>query len=351
MADTMLAAVVEELGKVVVREVPVPKIGPYQALTRTLACAFCSGTDSHLAFTEFPFRPQFPFILGHEGVGEIIQVGEKFTKYPLGARVLRAGAAYPHGPEGAPNVGWGGFAEYGVVDDFEARRRDEPSAAPFTNHTMQQVPPSSLDAAEATILITIKETWSALRMANAQPGEALLILGTGPVAFSFSRCAEIMGLSPIVVAGRRLERLALAGRFGATATVGTREDGWPQKVKELTGGGAHLAIDTSGAREVIGDLLGCLRDRGRLGLYGVPTIGPEEFRVIHVDCSQAPTRWWLGALNPDEASAHEEVCAAVESGRLRPAAFVSHRIPIARFTEALEAVRAPDAVKVVVEFP
>lgn len=349
MSETMLAAVVEELGKVVVREVPVPKIGPYQALTKTLACSFCTGTDSHLAGTEFPFRPPFPFILGHEGVGQIIKAGDKFEKYQVGDRVLRAGAAYPHGPAGAPNLGWGGFAEYGILDDFEARQRDEADAKPFCNHHMQQAPPDSVDADAATILITIKENWSSLRIANAQPGESILILGTGPVAFSFTRCAQIMGLDPVIVAGRRDERLALAGKFGATATVNVRERNLPEVVKGHTGG-VDLAIDTSGAREVIKDLFGCLRDRGRLGLYGVPMVGPGEFTNMRLDWSLAPTRWSLQAVNPDEVSAHEDVCELVEQGRLQPDEFVSHRFRLDQFDEAFAAMHAPDAVKVVVEF-
>ncbi len=348
-SETMRAAVVEELGKVSVREVPVPRIGPYQALTKTLACAFCTGTDSHLVGAEFPFRPPFPFILGHEGIGEIIEVGEKFKKYPVGERVLRAGVAYPHGPENAPNLGWGGFAEYGVLDDFEARRRDDPNVKPFCAHDMQQVPPATLDAAAATVLITLKENWSSLRIAGAQPGESILILGTGPVGLSFTYCARTMGLDPIIVAGRRDERLSLAGKYGATHTINIRKVNLPQAVKDLTGG-VELVIDTSGAREVVKDLLGCVRDRGRVGLYGVSTVGPDEFKHMHLDWSLAPVRWSLHMVNPDEPSAHEEICSLVEQGRMDPAKFVSHRFPFDQFEEAFATIRAPDAVKVVVEF-
>ena len=55
MSETMLAAMVTAPGRVELREVPRPKLGPYDALTRTLACSFCRGTDTHLIHGTLPF--------------------------------------------------------------------------------------------------------------------------------------------------------------------------------------------------------------------------------------------------------------------------------------------------------
>ncbi|MDH7571223.1 MAG: alcohol dehydrogenase catalytic domain-containing protein, partial [Armatimonadota bacterium] len=144
MNEQMKAAVVTAPGRVELRDVPRPVPGPFDALTRTLAASFCRGTDRHLIAGTLPFGPPPPFILGHEGVGEVVAVGEKCQCFRPGDRVLRAGAAYPPNTPGAPRVGWGGFAEYGIVTDVQALRAADPAARPTAvSPTMQQrVPPS-----------------------------------------------------------------------------------------------------------------------------------------------------------------------------------------------------------------
>ena len=102
-----------------------------------------------------------PFILGHEGVGEVIATGERCRKFRVGDRVLRAGAAYPAGMEGAPRIGWGGFAEYGLLTDIEALRADDPSARPTAGSAAMQQPIPAIWISPRPVLITLKETLSA----------------------------------------------------------------------------------------------------------------------------------------------------------------------------------------------
>lgn len=352
MSETMLAAVVTTPGRMEVREVPRPEMGPYDALTRTLACSFCRGTDTHLIHGTLPFGPATPFILGHEGVGEVIAVGERCRKYRMGDRVLRAGAAYPAGMADAPRIGWGGFAEYGLLTDAEALRADDPSARPTAGSaSMQQHVPAGMDAAEATVLITLKETLSSLHRARLQAGMDLLILGTGPVGLGFAMCARALGARRVLGAGSHAGRLERMREFGADGGVDLATGDLGPLVKAATEGrGVDLAIDAVGDRSRIGALLSSLAPGGTVGIYGVPEGSLADYHQYAFDAKGAPGWWSLTAINPDEPSAHEETLSLVASGKLDLGRFVTHTFPLSELQAALAALAGPEGIKVVVTF-
>lgn len=66
-------------GKVeLVRDVPIPEIGPYEALVRMKSCGFCNGTDFHIIKGEMSVEVDaFPTLIGHEGVGDIVEPWEQ----------------------------------------------------------------------------------------------------------------------------------------------------------------------------------------------------------------------------------------------------------------------------------
>ena len=99
---------------------------------------------------QMPFI-QYPFVLGHEAVGQVVAVGEKVRSFQEGDYILRS--ALP----GLPGYHsfWGGFAEYGVADDYAARLADHAGADIETS--TRQLVPAGIDPVEATMLITLKE--------------------------------------------------------------------------------------------------------------------------------------------------------------------------------------------------
>ncbi|BCW94768.1 MAG: hypothetical protein KatS3mg018_0250 [Fimbriimonadales bacterium] len=72
--NTMRAMVLEQVGQpLTLRELPIPSPEPQQVLIRVQACAVCR-TDLHIVDGELP-HPKLPLILGHEIVGEVVQLG------------------------------------------------------------------------------------------------------------------------------------------------------------------------------------------------------------------------------------------------------------------------------------
>jgi D-arabinose 1-dehydrogenase-like Zn-dependent alcohol dehydrogenase len=76
-------------GHLEVLDSPQPQPGSYQALVRTEYACLCNRTDSELLHGNFPgMEDKFPFALGHESVGIVVQVGEKVRNFQLGDRAV-----------------------------------------------------------------------------------------------------------------------------------------------------------------------------------------------------------------------------------------------------------------------
>ena len=89
----MKAAVFQEPGRIVLREKPVPEVGPSDALLRVTTTTIC-GTDVHILKGEYPVTRGLT--VGHEPVGVIEELGNAVTGYTVGQRVI-AGAITPCG--------------------------------------------------------------------------------------------------------------------------------------------------------------------------------------------------------------------------------------------------------------
>ena len=217
----MKGLVVEAAGKICLREdLPLPEIDAYQVLCRNVGCGICNGTDMQLINGQMPFI-QYPFVLGHEAVGQVVAVGEKVRSFQEGDYILRS--ALP----GLPGYHsfWGGFAEYGVADDYAARLADHAGADIETS--TRQLVPAGIDPVEATMLITLKEVASALHRLRLQPGQNVVVAGCGPVGIAMAALAKCMGAGKVVLAGHHPARIAAAWGNEVEPTAGLWSR-WPE---------------------------------------------------------------------------------------------------------------------------
>jgi L-iditol 2-dehydrogenase len=118
----MKAAIVESAGKLVVRDLPEPKHGDYEARCELLFGSVCAGTDTHLvnAHPPFCYWVKYPIILGHESVGRVVAVGAKVRNLKPGDVITRVGCP----AVGDVTPGWGGFAQAGIATDWRAMQED-----------------------------------------------------------------------------------------------------------------------------------------------------------------------------------------------------------------------------------
>lgn len=338
----MKALIVTKPGETRVENVPEPQINEYQALVRVKAASICNSTDTQILTGRFPMDwldgQQYPGILGHEGVGEVVKVGGKVTAFKEGDHVYRPRAEI----EGL-GCFFGSFAEFGVVTDYQALLKDHPETPVHFNWPMQQVIPEWVDPYEAPILINLKECYSALRNIGVRWESSVLVMGTGGVGLGFTHMAKLHGVQNVIAAGRRDERLDLARKFGADHTVNTTRENLGERVREITGGkGVDFIIEATGDASLYTDLCRMLAFDGKLGVYGINNLQEFSLSMRHM-----PASFWFGCLAPDEPAAHKSMMDFVRLGIVRPVDYITDVVSLEEASEAFGRVKDTDVIKIV----
>lgn len=269
--SSMQAAVVNELGKgLSVEDVAVLEPGPNQVLVKLVATGVCH-TDLHAMDGDWPVKPTPPFIPGHEGVGEVVKVGEGVTDLKPGDMVGNAWLAYACGTCEYCRTGWetlceqqknsgysvdGSFGQYMLVDSRFAARIPE-GADP------QEIAP---------VLCAGVTVYKGLKVSEARPGQWVVISGIGGLGHMAVQYAKAMGLrvAAVDIADDKLE---LAKKYGAEVLVNARNED-PVAAIQNRIGGAHGVLVTAVHPTAFGQAIGMARRGGTIVLVGLP---PGDF--------------------------------------------------------------------------
>jgi aryl-alcohol dehydrogenase len=112
---------------------------------------------------------------------------------------------------------------------------------------------------------------SVLNTLDTAAGSAFAVFGAGAVGLSAVMAAKVAGAARIIAIDLNSERLDLAHSLGATDVLLATEDQIAKRIRKMTGGGVHTALDTTGVSAVIATALDSLRPAGRLGTVGTAT--------------------------------------------------------------------------------
>ena len=268
--ETMKAVVVPEKvdGSVEVREVPVPAVGHGQALGKIEYSGVCH-TDLHVAagdFGEMPGR-----ILGHEGVGRVVKVGEGVESLKVGDRV---------------SVAWFfegcGHCEY-CTSGRETLCRSVKNAGYTVDGAMSEytlVPadyavkvPEGLDPAQASsITCAGVTTYKATKESLVRPGQWLVAYGAGGLGNLAVQYAKKVFGAKVIAVDINDDKLALARKIGADHVINGREvEDVPARIRELTGGGAHAAVVTAVSKVAFNQAIESVRAGGSVVAVGLPS--------------------------------------------------------------------------------
>jgi propanol-preferring alcohol dehydrogenase len=264
---TMKAAVVHAFGKdLTIDNVPMPAPGPGQALVKLITSGVCH-TDLHAVEGDWPVKPNPPFIPGHEGVGEVVALGEGVTNLALGQLVGNAWLFSACGHCQYCNTGWetlcekqenagysvdGSFGQYMIVD------------AKFA-----AIIPDGADLVEvAPILCAGVTVYKGLKMTEARPGQWVAISGIGGLGHIAVQYAKAMGLR-VAAVDIADDKLALAKKHGAELLVNAAHEDPIEVVQRVTGG-AHGVLVTAVHPSAFGQAIHMSRRGGTIVFNGLP---------------------------------------------------------------------------------
>lgn len=258
-------------------EVPDPVIQkPTDAIVRIDTTTIC-GTDLHILKGDVPAVTDGR-ILGHEGVGTIVEKGSAVGNFEVGDRVIMSCVSacgrcsycrqglYSHclADEGAFGIGW----IFGhLIDGTQA----ELVRVPFADNSLYQVPEGISDEA-AVMLADILPTGFEIgvRYGQVKPGDVVAVVGAGPVGLAAIMTAGLYGASRVIALDLDPNRLDQALEFGATDAVNSGDSDWRDQVLAMTEGlGVDVAIEAVGVPATFDACTQLVRPGGRVANVGV----------------------------------------------------------------------------------
>ncbi|HEX8552103.1 MAG TPA: alcohol dehydrogenase catalytic domain-containing protein [Abditibacteriaceae bacterium] len=336
----MKAAVVEAPGRLVVRDVPEPSVGPYQARCQMLFGAVCTGTDTHILHATLPWKIAYPTVLGHESVGRVVEIGESVRHLKVGDVVTRIGTL----PTPELGTTWGGFVEWGIAHDFRAMQEDGLHEAQWGSYQVQQVVPEDISPAEATMMITWRETWSYIRRMGVTAGSRVLVLGSGGNGLAFAAHARNLEASRVTIVGQGA-RLQTARDVGASHAEDYRDSTWTEREALALPDGYDFIIDAVGRQGMLDGALPLLSNGGTAGIYG---IDDAEHYQIHPGRARGSFTIYNGGYS--EGESHDDIVRLMREKRLEARHWLNVDAPFALddIAQAFEDLSARRLVKALI---
>ena len=315
------------------------------------------GSDLHMYDGRTDMAPGR--VLGHENLGEIIEVGKAVTRLKVGDWVcvpfnvscgtcancergltgfcLRmnpgsAGAAY-------------GFADMGPYAGGQA----EYLRVPFGDFNCLLLPPDAKDRQKDYVMLSdiFPTGYHATELAGVQPGESVVIYGSGPVGVMAAYSAQIKGASKIMVVDMHPDRLALAEKLGAIPIDFSKVDPISEVLKHTGGAGADRGCECVGYQAhdaalhersnlTMNNLVRSVRATGSIGVVGV--FVPEDPKAADPleKRGQIAFDWglfWfkgqrLGTGQCNVKAYNRRLLELIVAGKATPSFIVSHELPL-----------------------
>ena len=324
-------------------DVPKPEIGINDVLIRVKRASIC-GTDLHIYnWDDWASRTiPVPMTIGHEFVGEIVEVGANVSDFFPGQIVSGEGhvvcgrcrnclAGRRHLCAHTSGVGVnrpGAFAEYVAIP---------------MNNVWVHWPHVDLDIASI-----FDPFGNAVHTALTFPvlGEDVLVTGAGPIGLMAAAVAHHAGARFVVVTDVNPYRLELARKMGVTRAVDVRSEKLPDVQKELgMKEGFDVGLEMSGNPSAFRDMLANMSHGGKIAMLGIPS-EPIAIDWNTVIFSMLTIK---GIYGREMYETWYKMTVMLQSGLdIRPV--ITHRLPWTEFEHGFEAMKKGDAGKVILDW-
>jgi alcohol dehydrogenase len=329
----MKAAVLSGIHQVGLQDVPKPSlVNDTDVLIKVTATMICT---SEVHYAEGFLPPCPPFVLGHEFVGVVEEIGTAVQNLKVGDRVVAPPYPFcnncdmcrrgitglcPSGALFGSGEGWGdmsgGLAEY--------------VRAPLADSALLKVPDAISDEQAVFVADMLATGYFGVQQADLKPLQTVAVIGAGPVGLCAVQTARLYSPSQIIVVGRRTNRLELARQMGATATVDTADQDAAAEVMSLTGDqGVDAVIDCVGSPESLETAGQLLRIGGIVSIVGFPPPGDFPVAMQTLIFKNATVKVGL-----TDQSNMPFLMELLETGRVDVDPLITHVMPFDEFDKA-----------------
>ncbi len=342
----MKAAVLEQLERMALKEVPTPEVDADSILMKVEAVGIC-GSDIRI-YRHGNSRVQLPQILGHEAAGRIVAVGANVTRFSVGDRIC-LGADVPCGEcvfceAGIGNncqinyaMGYqfaGSFAEYVLLNKM------------VVNYGPIHKIGDGISYEEAALAEPLACVLNGLELSQVKLGDTVVVIGAGPIGMMLVEVAMKMGARVLLV-NRSRPRLEIAKRLGAAAYICSGDEDAVQRVLEETGGlGADVVITCNPSPESQVDAIRMAKNRARVNFFGgLPkdrAIVPLDTNLIHYK------ELFVHGAHGSLPRHHQQAVELINNGIIDMSKFISHRFPLERIEEAIRVAESHEGLRVIV---
>lgn len=350
--ETMEAAVLHDIGDLRLEDIPVPEPDPGEVLVRVRACGVC-GTDLHIRDRGWP-GAEYPFVLGHEWTGEVVELGPQTHRFAVGDRVAdethsgcgfcknckvgRYTACLNYGDQsmGHKHYGFttdGGYAPYCAIAEENL-------------HPL----PESVSFEQGTLVTTAACSLYGVERADVEAGDFVVVIGPGAVGLTAVQCARLRGAGEVLVTGTRDERLQVAETVGADYTLNVSEEDPLERVRTLTDGeGADVVVETAGRHQTIAEAVEMVRKAGRVALLGNPGSGTTPIPTQQIVSGDLA----IYGAKAQGRNAAQRTTRLLGQREFDADSLITHQFDLSNLEEALRTAeeRLDDAIKVVVTMP
>jgi len=324
------------VGDVRLDEYARPAAGPKDVVVKMKAVGICGSDLSYIKIGGIP-NPRNVTPLGHEGAGDVIEVGAEVEGIAAGDRVIVNPMMTPSnigsgGPEGA-------FTEELLVR--EARLGD--SILPI---------PEGISYEVAAMCEPLAVAMHGVNRAQAKAGDKVVVFGCGPIGLGMILWLVDRGITDVVALDLAEERLARARALGARAALDPTKVDLKAELARLhgevpsygrVGVGTDAYIDAAGAPNILTDVIMMAKFHARL-VVTAAYMRPIEFPVGRMLTSEMTITTAVGYPTemPDVIAAMPRLNDSIRS-------MISHRLPFDQVLEGLDVAARPSSAKVMIE--
>jgi threonine 3-dehydrogenase len=325
------------------QDVPVPGVGPGDVLIRVLCTGVC-GTDLHIFEWDGWARANVPvpLVIGHEFVGEVVEIGADVPDLAIGdlvsgeghlvcgrCRNCVAGRRVQCARTKGIGVSYqGAFAEYIALPASNVWRHQ-----PDVDHDVAAIFDPFGNAVHTALTFEVL-------------GEDVLITGAGPIGIMAAMVAQHAGARYVVITDVSDYRLALARKVGVTMAVDTRQAPLASVMAHLgMREGFDVGMEMSGKPTALREMLSVMTHGGKVAILGLPA---EEFAIdwAHVVLNMITIK---GIYGREMFETWYKMSVLTQAG-LDVGPVITHKFAAADFAEAFETVRAGNCGKVVLDW-